>query len=197
MRLADTTSQLDFRSKKMGNATSSGVTILRQNSSVFSLWTASVIIYLIRYVDIAVIVGKAHIRRQVVAPVRETAAQALAALLPFMSPSSVVGVQSILLEMVNQNGAPPSAGLDAKASTEPTKSRAKYVWQVRHSGLLGLKYVVAVRAELYRRGTSGGDVEMKSEVQDDVKPTIKTEAESVTLPSDFLLKRVVDVALIG
>lgn len=106
---------------------------------------------------------------QVVAPVRETAAQALAVLLPSMPRVSATEVRRILSDMVHQRGLAP---------TDPSKP--KYVWQVRHSGLLGLKYVVAVQgAELLR-------VESPVKHEEDVKPDVSSP-----------LDQVVDAALVG
>jgi TATA-binding protein-associated factor len=109
-----------------------------------------------------------------------------------MARSSVVLVQRILIAMVEQDGAPPSYGLDTKYSSTPnTSGRGKYVWQVRHSGLLGLKYLVAVKGDLLRQRdlvkTEGGDVKM--EVVEDTKP--------FAYDSFSMLKGVVDAALLG
>ncbi|KAJ7261289.1 hypothetical protein B0H12DRAFT_1048120 [Mycena haematopus] len=93
---------------------------------------------------------------QVVAPVRETVSQTLAALLLHMPRRSVGHVHAILLQMIQQDvPAPPQAngngktrGKGRKASTtaEPEKT---HVWEVRHAGLLGIKYEVAVRNDLF------------------------------------------------
>ena len=56
------------------------------------------------------------------APVRETCAQALGVVLHHMSPEAVRGVCTVLLQLLAQNQ-----------------------WEVRHGGLLGLKYLLAVR----------------------------------------------------
>eukprot|EP00039_Didymoeca_costata_P015606 m.268636 g.268636 ORF g.268636 m.268636 type:complete len:1773 (+) comp16256_c0_seq17:253-5571(+) len=61
----------------------------------------------------------------VVAPVRDTAAQAVGAILKHMIPSAVDKVLDILLKL--------------QTNTD---------WQVRHGGLLGVKYLVAVREDL-------------------------------------------------
>lgn len=139
---------------------------------------------------------------QVVAPVRETAAQALATLLPYMPLSSIVSVQRILIGMIEQGGAPPSLGLSDKLeqqkviNTDDKSQRGKYVWQVRHSGLLGLKYLVAVKGDMLRISLGGEDVEMKSEEY--VKPVVKAEDVSIDpSTSHTLLKHVVDAALLG
>lgn len=59
---------------------------------------------------------------QVVAPVRETCAQALGSVLKFMSNDGVRGVLRVLLQLLKQKE-----------------------WEARHGGLLGLKYLLAVR----------------------------------------------------
>lgn len=87
---------------------------------------------------------------QVVAPVRETVSQSLAALLLHMPRRSVRHVHSILLQMIGQDGSKPAS------DEKPTKSKSNgskhaapgVVWEVRHAGLLGLKYEVAVRRDL-------------------------------------------------
>lgn len=85
-----------------------------------------------------------YVSDQVVAPVRESATQALAALLLHMPESSVYHVHRILLAMIRQD----LSQLPAK------KPKNGYVWQVRHAGLLGLKYEVAVREDLIERQES-------------------------------------------
>ncbi|QRV86508.1 TBP associated factor (Mot1) [Ceratobasidium sp. AG-Ba] len=93
---------------------------------------------------------------QVVAPVRETVSQSLAALLLHMPRRSVLHVHSILLQMIGQDA--PESASPAKPSKARTKAKDKdkdkhtngvgIVWEVRHAGLLGLKYEVAVRRDL-------------------------------------------------
>ena len=61
--------------------------------------------------------------------------------------------------------------------------RGKYVWQVRHAGLLGLKYLVAVKGDLLK----DGEVRIESEMELDDKP----------IRGHRLLKGVVDAALLG
>lgn len=123
---------------------------------------------------------------------RETAAQALATLLPHMASASIISVHRILIEMITQGGAPPSQGLDnALVKSERAKGKqveGKYYWQVRHSGLLGLKYLVAVKGDLFKPSP------VKKEVED-VKMEDASESE---IPSSLdLLKGVVDSALLG
>ena len=59
---------------------------------------------------------------QVIAPVRETTAQALGSLAKLMEPSQVESVVAVLLQLLEQNE-----------------------WETRHGGLLGLKYLMAAR----------------------------------------------------
>ncbi|KAG8375288.1 hypothetical protein BUALT_Bualt10G0084800 [Buddleja alternifolia] len=66
-----------------------------------------------------------YVSDQVVAPVRETCAQALGAVLKYMHPTLVQGTLNILLQM-----------------------QRRPEWEIRHGSLLGIKYLVAVRQEM-------------------------------------------------
>ncbi|GMH10882.1 hypothetical protein Nepgr_012723 [Nepenthes gracilis] len=66
-----------------------------------------------------------YVSDQVVAPVRETCAQALGAVMKYMAPELVRETLNILLQMRNR----PE-------------------WEIRHGSLLGTKYLVAVRQEM-------------------------------------------------
>ncbi|OVA11083.1 SNF2-related [Macleaya cordata] len=66
-----------------------------------------------------------YVSDQVVAPVRETCAQALGAVLKYMHPSLVHETLNILLQM-----------------------QYRPEWEIRHGSLLGIKYLVAVRREM-------------------------------------------------
>ncbi|XP_047094513.1 TATA-binding protein-associated factor BTAF1 isoform X1 [Lolium rigidum] len=68
-----------------------------------------------------------YVSDQVVAPVRETCAQALGAVLKYMHPSLVCHTLNILLQMQHRQE-----------------------WEVRHGSLLGIKYLVAVRKEMLK-----------------------------------------------
>ncbi|GAA6037551.1 hypothetical protein NBRC10512_002557 [Rhodotorula toruloides] len=114
-----------------------------------------------------------YVSDQVVAPVRETAAQTLAVLLPAMPASSTAEVLRILVDMVHQ------------------RDVSKYIWQVRHSGLMGLKYFVAVRAHLVDGEIRGNGQLVKMEEDEDVKPRIAPSG------SIHALKAIVDAALVG
>lgn len=77
----------------------------------------------------------------VVAPVRETASQTLAQLLPHMSSELVRSTHHVLLEMVRQDQV-RAAGLVGQPG------QRSYVWEVRHAGLLGIKYEVTMRVDV-------------------------------------------------
>ncbi|CAA0831909.1 TATA-binding protein-associated factor BTAF1 [Striga hermonthica] len=66
-----------------------------------------------------------YVSDQVVAPVRETCAQALGAVFKYMHPSLVQETLNILLKM-----------------------QRRPEWEIRHGSLLGIKYLVAVRQEM-------------------------------------------------
>ncbi|XP_077236335.1 ROOT GROWTH DEFECTIVE 3 isoform X2 [Tasmannia lanceolata] len=66
-----------------------------------------------------------YVSDQVVAPVRETCAQALGAVLKYMHPALVHETLNILLQM-----------------------QCRQEWEIRHGSLLGIKYLVAVRQEM-------------------------------------------------
>jgi TATA-binding protein-associated factor len=67
-----------------------------------------------------------------VAPIRETVGQSLGSFLKYLPPDSVYNIYQILLRMVMQQ----DIGID------------RPVWAVCHGGMVGLRYVVAVRKDL-------------------------------------------------
>ncbi|KAI8639842.1 hypothetical protein BD408DRAFT_371118 [Parasitella parasitica] len=94
---------------------------------------------------------------QVVCPVRETCSQTLGVVLQFMTASSVEKVHENLLKLINQDD--PSFG-------------GRSIWEVRHAGLLGLKYTVAVRKDLVEMlvdGTTGAVILGLRDHDDDVR----------------------------
>ncbi|KIY66070.1 SNF2 chromatin remodeling protein [Cylindrobasidium torrendii FP15055 ss-10] len=127
---------------------------------------------------------------QVVAPVREMTSQTLASLLIHMPRRSVGHVHRILLQMVEQKNFiipaqsvdqpqhPPTRGRPRKASTQEEKQR-QHVWEVRHAGLLGVKYEVAVRDDLFT-GT-----------------VVKSEDDEFDDSAKGILRDVVSAALLG
>ncbi|TFY76749.1 hypothetical protein EWM64_g7263 [Hericium alpestre] len=121
---------------------------------------------------------------QVVAPVRETVSQTLASLLLHMPRRSVLYVHSVLLQMIRQ---------DFPITVKPTTGKlAKYqdkthVWEVRHAGLLGIKYEVAVRNDVIEEEVT------KMEEED-----VKREPGTIIYPSGKeVLQDVVDAAVLG
>lgn len=75
----------------------------------------------------------------VMAPVRETAAQALGVLIKLQDPEDAAEAHDALVSMVRQ----PWAKRGKEAEGRPRFER--FAWELRHAGLLGLKYEVAVR----------------------------------------------------
>ncbi|GAA6010257.1 hypothetical protein JCM11491_005414 [Sporobolomyces phaffii] len=119
-----------------------------------------------------------YVSDQVIAPVRETCAQVLAVLLPFISPASSAHALRLLVDMVEQRNSSPDG--------------IKYAWQVRHSGLLGLKYFVAVKGALLRGGvdwTTYSAIKTETAADEDVKPKI--------VDSSALLRSVVAASVVG
>ncbi|KAF8894499.1 SNF2 chromatin remodeling protein [Infundibulicybe gibba] len=86
---------------------------------------------------------------QVVAPVRETVSQTLASLLLHMPRRSLTHVHSILLQMIRQDFVIPANM--SKSKVDPDRT---HIWEVRHAGLLGIKYEVAVRNDLFEEANS-------------------------------------------
>lgn len=67
-----------------------------------------------------------------IAPIRETAGQALGVLFQFLSPSSVQAVNKIFYRLIMQK--------DLKVN--------KRIWHACHGGMIGMRYLVAVRSDL-------------------------------------------------
>ncbi|KAJ2693826.1 TATA-binding protein-associated factor mot1 [Coemansia sp. IMI 209128] len=91
----------------------------------------------------------------VVAPVRETCAQALGVVSQFLAQDALVATQKALLQLVERGGRKDAA-----------------IWEVRHAGLSGLRYVVAVRrdvAALLSGGTLDAALGGLGDADDDVR----------------------------
>lgn len=84
---------------------------------------------------------------------------------------SLMHVHSVLLQMIRQDYVSEGAN---------TESEKTHVWEVRHAGLLGIKYEVAVRSDMF-------------EVQDVVK---KEEADAED-EGRGILRGVVQAAILG
>lgn len=92
---------------------------------------------------------------------RETVSQTLASLLLHMPRRSVLRVHNILLEMIRQ---------DFPITVKPTNGHSKgrqtekgHVWEIRHAGLLGIKYEVAVRSDLVTTASVPSEGSVKAE----------------------------------
>ena len=73
-----------------------------------------------------------YVSDNVVAPIRETAGQALGALLQYMAPESVKAVYEILHRLV----------LQENLGTQ------RRIWQACHGGMIGMRYLVAIRHDI-------------------------------------------------
>ncbi|KAJ8093095.1 TATA-binding protein-associated factor mot1 [Marasmius tenuissimus] len=105
---------------------------------------------------------------QVVAPVREMVSQTLASLLIHMPRRSVLHVHSILLQMIKQEFAVPATLATKKRSTKSKNNDTEtktHVWEVRHAGLLGIKYEVAVRSDLFEAEAIKREIKLEEEEQ--------------------------------
>lgn len=60
---------------------------------------------------------------------------------------SLLHVHSILLQMIRQDFTIPIPG------KLPKDTDKEYIWEIRHAGLLGIKYEVAVRNDLFDQST--------------------------------------------
>ncbi|GAC99874.1 hypothetical protein PHSY_007477 [Pseudozyma hubeiensis SY62] len=132
---------------------------------------------------------------QVVAPVRETASQTLACLLPHMPESSILSVHNVLLQMIRQDHAAEGASTDFAAGFAAKRGKKGYVWEVRHAGLLGLKYEVVVKKDLLMSSTT-----VKSEAAVVKKEEVDQEPlseESAVIDTAKMLRDVVEVAILG
>ncbi|KAL5529004.1 hypothetical protein ACEPAG_4978 [Sanghuangporus baumii] len=120
---------------------------------------------------------------QVVAPVRETVSQTLASLLIHMPRRSVLHVHNILLQMIKQDfelDVPlPDAKVMKNANGIQNERGSQYVWEVRHVGLLGIKYEVAVRSDLVEEAA------------------VKEEDADELASGKHVLRGIVDAAVLG
>ncbi|KAK6910607.1 hypothetical protein I203_104639 [Kwoniella mangroviensis CBS 8507] len=100
----------------------------------------------------------------VVAPVRETAAQSLGIVLKYIDINGVREIHNTLMGMVKQPWAKRGKAAEGLDRSE------KFAWEVRHAGLLGLKYEVAVRGDLLG-SIKDENVKMKTDIKPDLAVT--------------------------
>ncbi|KAF2091944.1 hypothetical protein K490DRAFT_61390 [Saccharata proteae CBS 121410] len=74
-----------------------------------------------------------YVSDNVVAPIRETVGQTLGAVLQFLSPDNVRAVYTVLYRLVMQ---------------DQVEFKGNRVWQACHGGMIGMRYLVAVRNDL-------------------------------------------------
>ncbi|KAN0061939.1 TATA-binding protein-associated factor mot1 [Thecaphora frezii] len=135
---------------------------------------------------------------QVVAPVRETASQTLACLMPHMPVSSVVSVHNVLLQMIRQDHVDTGGDVtDTSSGFAAKRGKKGYVWEVRHAGLLGLKYEVVVKRDLLigaakREADTAALTMVKKEEAVDVLAPSNAEASTANMLNDVL-----EVAILG
>lgn len=117
---------------------------------------------------------------------RETVSQTLASLLLHMPRRSVLHVHNILLEMIRQ---------DFPITVKPTNGHFKgrqtekgHVWEIRHAGLLGIKYEVAVRSDLVTTASipsedpvKAEDVEMQDAQNDGGREVLRDVVDAAVL----------------
>lgn len=124
---------------------------------------------------------------QVVAPVREMISQTLASLLIHMPRRSVLHVHSILLQMIRQQFVIPAPTLPIPKvrgrgkQVAAAEQKVTHIWEIRHAGLLGIKYEVAVRNDLFDSGLE----------------QVKQEDGSSEVTGTTILSDVVEAAVLG
>ena len=121
----------------------------------------------------------------VIAPVRETAAQSLGVLLKYLDSEAVAEVHECLMGMIKQPWAKRGKAAEGLGRGE------KFAWEVRHAGLLGVKYEVAVRGDLL-----GDGMKLENGVSQDVKMIkIEDDVKDERPPALNVLHDVVDAAI--
>ncbi|WVQ74752.1 hypothetical protein IAR50_004357 [Cryptococcus sp. DSM 104548] len=118
--------------------------ILRSTGASFAKYQPGILLSLARQLLSLLVLDRFgdFVGDTVIAPVRETAAQTLGLLIKHIPLSYLPEIHDILMQMVQQPWA--KRGKEA----EKAKKGEKFAWEVRHAGLLGLKYEVAVRGDL-------------------------------------------------
>lgn len=157
---------------------------LEQNQAAHQEWTDALAVDLLtvlaldRFGD--------FVGDQVVAPVRETASQTLSALVANMPEKSVLHVLHLLSTMVRQDDVKAELERQAQEDPESRKGKRNYYWEVKHAGLLGLKYLVAVRHDLFEK-----------QEEENGFPENGSIAVSTALSRHSRIENVLDTAILG
>jgi TATA-binding protein-associated factor len=121
-----------------------------------------------------------------------------------MPKTSIFATERILVEMVRQDWALGGGGDGGRDRDRDPGRKAEgglgYAWEVRHSGLLGLKYLVAVTEEFFRGdgdGGAGGEVKAEVVKEEEGLEGGRMDVDGVEHLGGRMLRAVVDAALIG
>lgn len=176
--LLNTTPNLSDPAWQIRHGASLALLDLLRNSNVSTSIATSLLTGIARHLLTVLVLDRFgdFVGDTVIAPVRETAGQALGMLLKYLSDEAVLEVHQALLVMVRQPWARRGKDISGKERTEGEKFR----WEVRHAGLLGLKYEVAVRGDLLQ-----------------APARVKSEGEDVKPETRSLLQDVVDAAILA
>lgn len=128
----------------------------------------------------------------VVAPVRETASQTLSALLLSMPQSSIAHVHAILLQMIKQD----SVLSEEERAALKAQGRKSNFWEVKHAGLMGLRYVIAVRKDFYIAAQAAADA-VKKEEPDGGMDDIRVDSARTEGRTEGFFLEVVGAAILG
>ncbi|CAO1638501.1 unnamed protein product [Sympodiomycopsis kandeliae] len=132
---------------------------------------------------------------QVVAPVREVAAQALSALLPHLSSQSRDDAKIVLLQMTRQDFLVSEKAAKARLARRGDPS---YSWEVRHAGLSGLRWIIEASCSLAKREDQDATyveiIDVAMNCLRDTDDDVRAVASSVLLPlaSDVLVNSLSD-----
>ncbi|PLW35728.1 hypothetical protein PCANC_23711 [Puccinia coronata f. sp. avenae] len=156
-----------------GAAKSVGTTRTR-NSEQHQLWMEDICLRLICLLSLDQFGD--YVGDQVITPVRETAAQAISLVGRWLDRSGVQHMLSIFHQMVEKKN----------VYSNPPRG---YAWQVRHAGLLQMKYLVAFKNDMLCPNDdvkeTNPSVALNPDSMDDVdvKPAVKLEAHSESVDS--------------
>ncbi|RKP15030.1 SNF2 family N-terminal domain-containing protein [Piptocephalis cylindrospora] len=123
-----------------------------------------------------------YVSDQVITPTREVGAQALGALIHQASPEMADRVFVQIIWLIQQHSRGQGAPNNSASSTTAPSPIPPVVWQVRHAGLLALKYIVAVRSDCVLKWAEMGLLDAVMIGLEDRMDDVKAIAASVLLP---------------